>query len=390
MSCYHPKKAFVLGINPDNGKKILKIKNYEVKYLIKYKNNSKLFDSYESLCRNALNCGEKLCDYKCDRFDPYPEGYGVEHYYHDFLVIPCGQCIGCRIGYSRQWAVRMMLEKEYSDNCYFLTLTYDDDHLTFEESFDPRTRITQAPNMVTHCDPDTGELLDHMTLNRGPKSDLVKFNKRLRKKFGDGIRFYATGEYGSKTFRPHYHGIYFNLPLEDLKFFMHDKKFNYYTSDTIARLWPFGFHLITEVSFETCAYVSRYVTKKATGEGAAEKYEKFGICPEYSIMSRRPGIGRQWFDEHGSDAYESYIITVSDSKGGFQFQPPAYYDRLFEVLDPLRMAEIKENKRKKATNINRLLLDNTDKDYLGMLEDEEFNFTHNPKNKYGLFSRKDL
>lgn len=389
MACYHPKKAFILGINPETNNKILKIRPYEVKYLIKEKNSNKYLDCFDSYCKNALNCGEKLCTYDCPSFEPLFNPKEGSKVYYEFLTIPCGQCIGCRIAYSREWACRMMLENEYSTASYFITLTYDDEHITKKKKkIKPEgylRSITQYPNMVDFVDCDTGEMLEHMTLN---KKDMEYFIKRLRKQYGPGIRYYYCGEYGSKTMRPHYHSIFFNLPISDLVFFKKspDGKFNYFLSPTIERLWPFGYHLITEVSFDTCAYVARYVTKKAKGL-KREYYERLGILPEFSNSSRRPGIGRQWFEDHGAEAYKTYIITVSSPNGGLRLKPPRYYDNLYDVLDGVRMAEIKDTNRFKAESIARLKLDNTDLGYLDMLEVEEFNFQHNPKNKYGILER---
>ena len=199
MACYHPKKAFIVGLNK-NGNKDLKIRSFKVQYILKKDN--KLINCYESYCKNALACGEKHCTYSCDRFEPLflPTGKDKVYYKHD--IIPCGQCIGCRINYSREWACRMMLENEYSTASYFITLTYDDDHITKKKikiKPDGYIRpIRQFPNMVDFVDVGTGEMREHMTLNKG---DLSDFNKRLRKEFGEGIRFYACGEYGSHTFR---------------------------------------------------------------------------------------------------------------------------------------------------------------------------------------------
>lgn len=47
----------------------------------------------------------------------------------DTFLIPCGQCVGCRLDYSRRWATRLMLELECHTSAFFLTLTYDDDHI---------------------------------------------------------------------------------------------------------------------------------------------------------------------------------------------------------------------------------------------------------------------
>ena len=106
------------------------------------------------------------------------------------IVVPCGHCIGCRLDYSRRWADRQMLELATAKKGLFVTLTYDQDHVPI------------------NGDPDTGEAFGYSL----DKKDLQDFMKRLRRKFdGTGekpmvqIRFFASGEYGPTTRRPHYH-----------------------------------------------------------------------------------------------------------------------------------------------------------------------------------------
>ena len=139
MPCYHPLKAFIVGLNEETGKNKLKITPYDVKYIIKEGN--KYIYSDKSYCANALNCGEKLCTYDDFCFVaafPFVNRFKnlagdliekpVQVFYKHF-IIPCGQCIGCRIDYSKQWATRMLLENEYSSESHFITLTYDDTHV---------------------------------------------------------------------------------------------------------------------------------------------------------------------------------------------------------------------------------------------------------------------
>lgn len=54
------------------------------------------------------------------------------------ILVPCGNCIGCRLDYSKQWANRLMMELQYHDSAYFVTLTYDDDHIPKSEYVDQR------------------------------------------------------------------------------------------------------------------------------------------------------------------------------------------------------------------------------------------------------------
>lgn len=114
----------------------------------------------------------------------------------EFVEIPCGQCIECRLQRSRRWADRCMLELGYHESSYFLTLTYDNDHI-------PKNPL---------IDYDTGEIYaENATL---VKKDLQDFMKRLRrayeyKGYDNKLRFFACGEYGSQTLRPHFHIIVF-------------------------------------------------------------------------------------------------------------------------------------------------------------------------------------
>lgn len=229
--------------------------------------------------------------------------------YHS-LSIPCGQCIGCRLEKSRQWAIRCSLESQLYQNSYFLTLTYDDEHL-----------------------PKSGSLVP---------DDLQKFLKRLRRYVeyhgsDKKIRFFACGEYGDNFLRPHYHAIIFNLDISDLKSFSTSFSGDiYYTSETINQIWKNGYVIIGEVTFESCAYVARYVTKKMTGSQADFYYE--GRQPEFVRMSRRPGIGSAWLDQYKSDVYPHDYIVIRD---GIKVKPPKYFDKLFESIAPDEMSMIK-------------------------------------------------
>lgn len=229
--------------------------------------------------------------------------------YHS-LSIPCGQCIGCRLEKSRQWAIRCSLESQLYQNSYFLTLTYDDEHL-----------------------PKSGSLVP---------DDLQKFLKRLRRYVeyhgsDEKIRFFACGEYGDNFLRPHYHAIIFNLDISDLKRFSTSFSGDiYYTSETINQIWKNGYVIIGEVTFESCAYVARYVTKKMTGSQADFYYE--GRQPEFVRMSRRPGIGSAWLDQYKSDVYPHDYIVIRD---GIKVKPPKYFDKLFESIAPDEMSMIK-------------------------------------------------
>lgn len=258
---------------------------------------------------------------------------------YEAILIPCGKCIGCRLDYSRQWADRMMLELYTTGKGMFVTLTYDDEHL--------------------------GN-------NQLDKRDSQLWMKRLREYFADQrIRFYCAGEYGSVSGRRHLHAILFGIGLEDIK----DKRlykrtklgFNLYTSDIMSRLWQYkGYVIISDVSWETCAYVARYVTKKL---GSMDAYKIEKRAPEFSLMSRKPGIGAEYLIKH-PECLDMISIPISTAQGGIDIRIPKYYIKQLEKTDPLKAAEIREKRKKYANDQALLKLSKTDLDfqeYLDML-----------------------
>lgn len=212
------------------------------------------------------------------------------------VEIPCGQCIGCRLERSRQWAIRCVHEASlYEDNC-FITLTYDDAHLPADGSLN----------------------LSHFQ----------KFMKRLRKRYGANIRFFHCGEYGEKYSRPHYHACLFNFDFPDKILWSVRNGFRLYTSESLSVLWPFGYGVIGDVTFESAAYVARYIMKKITGDAAADHYN--GLRPEYTTMSRRPGIGKGWYEKYQDDLFPHDRCVIN----GKEVNIPKFYRTQLEVEEP--------------------------------------------------------
>jgi len=218
------------------------------------------------------------------------------------LVVPCGQCIGCRLERSRQWAIRCVHEAQLYDSNCFITLTYNDDALKH------RLASGGSPSLV--------------------KSDFQKFLKRLRKKFpGCGVRYFHCGEYGDEGDRPHYHACLFNFDFTDKVLWSVRDNVRLYISPVLQSLWPFGFSTIGDVTFESAAYVARYVLKKITGEKADDHYK--GRTPEYITMSRRPGIAANWVRQFADDVYPADRVVV---RGDILCRPPKYYDDLYDKM----------------------------------------------------------
>lgn len=269
-----------------------------------------------------------------------------------FVEVPCQKCLECRVQYARSWADRCVLEaKQYKHN-YFVTLTYDDYFLPNKNSLEPK--------------------------------DVQLFMKRLRKKFkGLKIRFLMSGEYGDISFRPHYHLLLFNLPLTDLsyqferrevvdidlktgkpilgpylKYNLTGNKKDMMFSRTIYDLWNMGNISVQNFNYDTAAYVSQYVTKKANPNND-KLYEELGIYPEFIRMSNRPGIGAQYFeDKDDGSLHLSKMIIPQDGEAHLS-SVPRYFDKLFikkygdSAFDSIR---IKRN-RQKLRSIKSILND---------------------------------
>lgn len=273
------------------------------------------------------------------------------------MSVACGQCLGCRLDRSRHWAMRIvheaaMVEESGGSSC-FVTLTYRN-----EWDCDERQRVAglHVPE-------------DWSLSKRVPQL----FFKRLRKRFGAGIRYFQCGEYGSvcrhgidlskvrcplcSVGRPHYHAVLFNCSFDDLEPYEERLGELRFTSPTLEAVWGYGFVDVGAVTFESAAYVARYALKKVTGVRADEHYAQVNedgslrwVQPEFCTMSRGAkgghGIGYDWFQKYKSDVFPSNEVPVPGS-GVFK-SVPRYYDELFALEDPLSMEQIKEVRRKFA------------------------------------------
>lgn len=237
------------------------------------------------------------------------------------LELPCGQCIGCRLERSRQWAMRCLHEASLYDRNAFITLTYDDSHL-----------------------PPGGSL---------SYPDFQRFMKRLRRRIGSKVRFYAGGEYGEQgTIRPHFHACLFGYDFPDKIFFKRSASGDkLYTSKLLESLWPFGISSVGDVTFQSAAYIARYCVAKRTGDAAKSWYacDEFvdedgvirdSVTPEFNRMSLKPGIGSRWLEKYKTDVYPRDYVVVN----GVKVKPPKYYDVLFEREDPGIFSEIVANR----------------------------------------------
>ncbi|QCQ84666.1 replication initiator protein [Blackfly microvirus SF02] len=220
------------------------------------------------------------------------------------ILVPCGKCIGCLMRARRDWAVRCLHEKRMYSASSFLTLTYSDEFL-----------------------PKGGTLV---------MRDFQLFMKRLRLKRPVGLRFFACGEYGDTTLRPHYHVLLFNTDFPDMRFHKSSATGSpMYRSAELSSLWTVGDHEIGSVDPRSCAYVAGYIMKKV---GSAQI---IGREPEFRLMSRRPGIGYKWFLKYMDEAYRHDSVILEYQEVGL----PRYYDTLYDGVNHDRMKLLKRERR---------------------------------------------
>lgn len=232
------------------------------------------------------------------------------------LQLPCGTCIGCKVQRATQWGLRAQHEASMWQHNSFVTLTYDDEHLPADNQLQP--------------------------------ADLRNFLKRLRRAAEDrrpgiatdhtrSIRYLASGEYGERNGRPHYHLCLFNCNFSDS--YQVAKRLR--ESPALAKLWPDGKHKLGTVTAATATYVAKYSAKQdpsppCDGDGVVRQ-------KPFLRMSLRPALGLQWIQKFKNDLAQGYIAS-SSTKGTTLKRIPRYYMQYLQKTDAL-FAEAVQHKQ---------------------------------------------
>lgn len=263
----------------------------------------------------------------------------------------CHHCEGCRFDASREMAVRIQHEASMYDNglnCAFVTLTYKDEFV-----------------------PPLGAL-DYF-------GDWESFFKRIREDLrlkGIFIRYYMIGEYGDLNLRPHYHFIVFGFNFPDKYEFIGQDGKRYFRSSYLESFWTvprgkpmagesLGYSTVGDVTFASAAYVARYCMKKVIGNSfidLSDYYDSDGVCipkrllrfhpetgepfavpRERPLMSKKPGIGKAWFDQFA--IHDLYVKDFIHGKDGSIIRAPGYYDRLLKRCDEKLFDSIKRKRQ---------------------------------------------
>jgi hypothetical protein len=145
----------------------------------------------------------------------------------------------------------------------------------------------------------------------------------------------------------------FNFDFSDKYLWKEDNGYKLYRSPSLEALWPYGHSSVGTATFESAAYVARYILKKVTGDSADDHYlskvnpftgEVFKLKPEYTTMSRRPGIASAWYDLYKDDVHSSDSVVIRAR----QMRPPRFYDSRYELTNPEDFEALKEARKRKA------------------------------------------
>jgi hypothetical protein len=228
-----------------------------------------------------MNCKNPVRIIKNLDASKFPEG----------LLVPCGKCRSCRKAKSKEWSIRMLHELDNYDKSSFVTLTYNDETV-----------------------PEYNSLR---------KADLQKFFKRLRKNLSienedRKIKYFATGEYGDQTQRPHYHAILYNIGL------------SYYDQNLVRLSWSLNNEPLGHVHFglvepKSIMYVAQYINKKFSGPLEYEEYISTNRENVFKLSSN--GFGKSYAHNNSKNISERKYLTVNGVKVGI----PRYYLKTLNI-----------------------------------------------------------
>lgn len=199
------------------------------------------------------------------------------------LQLPCGKCIGCTTDRAKVWSIRIHHESTQHIQNSFVTLTYAD----------------PPPDAID-------------------KRHVQLFLKRLRRKYSP-LRYFACGEYGETSHRPHYHAIIFG---HDFLGGAYDVGSQLYSNPYVDQAWGLGHVSIGSVTPASCAYVAGYVNKKIAD------------LDTFNLMSRRPGIGHTWLEKYRDDIIRTETVVID----GREYPVPKKYLDWHSDFDEIKKA----------------------------------------------------
>jgi len=274
---------------------------------------------------------------------------GVHGSQYEFLRIPCGRCIGCMETRAKHWALRCTLELHRHPTASFVTLTYDDEHVPVLP--DGRQSLRK----------------DHVSawLKR-VRSRLGRSEAQLPRERRRRLRFFASGEYGDRFGRPHYHALLFGIdPAADRELVakswgiaVRDPDGSY-SSGTVR---SFGHVDVQKVTPKVISYVAGYCSKKLGWKRDAAECvdpstgEVYRFQPPFVLVSGG-GFGGVGIGGHARDAYPA---SWRDSAflGGARTSVPRYlHEGWKRVASAEEAAQLEAERKERARFRSRAELD---------------------------------
>lgn len=237
-------------------------------------------------------------------------------------IVPCGKCFKCLQKRQNAWSFRLAQEQKISTSSAFITLTYETVPLT----------QNGLPTLI--------------------KKDFQNFMKRLRKKLPNRkIKYYACGEYGTQTQRPHYHAIMFNLPMSYTKDFQ-----------KLESVWTHGHIHIDQANNQTIRYTAGYIMK---GKWQANDCQETGLIddrtPEFALMSKKMGLN--WLTPQMKKHYKETLKTYVTLSGGIPTSLPRYFRDKLEFTHSERRIMREASEQARNTNFEKLFNNNFNKEH---------------------------
>jgi len=232
-------------------------------------------------------------------------------------ITPCGKCEACLQTRRQDWTFRLSEEYRHAKTGHFVTLTYAEGN-----------------------EPYTPEGYNELS-----KAHIQTFMKKLRKHADYArkvlkwppIRFYAAGEYGTMTDRPHYHIILFNVPPD--------------TINEIESIWGLGFVQLSILNHARIHYTTKYIIQPKAQSDEQEKRQ-----PQFALMSRRPGLGSQYIHRAKKWHTDNLYPYVINEYGAKQSMPRYYKDKIFSASE---REQIKDETLQNSLKVDRKFIEST-------------------------------
>lgn len=220
------------------------------------------------------------------------------------VYLACGNCFECKMHRVNDWATRLMAEAYTTPPYTFCTLTYNELSIPRKSNGD-------------------------YTFDR---QHLKQITRELSRRHP--CRYYGIAEHGTENERPHYHLIVFGVPPMVVY-------------EVLEQYWsPRGFYTMGEPINARIMYIALFHVLKS-----------HSYPDEFTVMSRRPGIGAYFFENIIKDGRKlkkqlkdsqiiSELFKAKDGRiqlGGEIRLLPRY---MLDQLDDSLKADIKDARRK--------------------------------------------